>query len=351
LQGRGGAELDLDGDGRGAGRREGVAEPAARAAVSDRVPGRDPREDARLGARPDPGGLPGARAHAGGCEGAARALGGRGRRGEVLAQRAHGAEEPRASRHADRLDRRARRLPRGERERVPEDAGAAVHRAHGAGLAALRVLEGAQGRRTRLADDLPGADPGGGGGRARRVRRALGAALPDDRAKMADELAQHHAVLRLPARDPEGDVHDERDRGDERPAAEGDQEARRVPEPRGRAEGALPRDHEGERALDPARARLERRAEPLRAGVPGPRAGVTKRPFTQEIVQALNGPWSPDRYVTGANGNQRIPLGPQLPTHFLTPAISVRMPGGVGIAARGEYRGGHVRFVNPVAVG
>jgi transposase-like protein len=65
-------------------------------------------------------------------------------------------------------------------ERVPEDAGAALHRAHGARLAALRILEGAQGRRSRLAFDLPGADPGGGRGGAHGLRGALGHALPDD---------------------------------------------------------------------------------------------------------------------------------------------------------------------------
>jgi hypothetical protein len=32
------------------------------------------------------------------------------------------------------------------------------------------------------------------------------------------------------------------------------------------------------------------------------------------------------------------------------PSITARIPGGIVVAARGEYRGGHVRFVNPVPV-
>ena len=65
---------------------------------------------------------------------------------------------------------------------------------------------------------------------------------------------------------------------------------------------------------------------------------------------AVNGPWKSDRYLTDAEGNARQPLGPQLPTRFLASSISARIPGGIAVAALGEYRGGNVRFVNPVAV-
>ena len=65
---------------------------------------------------------------------------------------------------------------------------------------------------------------------------------------------------------------------------------------------------------------------------------------------ATGGPWSSDRYLTDAEGNARRPLGPQLPTRFLASSISARIPGGIAIAALGEYRGGNLRFVNPVAV-
>lgn len=65
---------------------------------------------------------------------------------------------------------------------------------------------------------------------------------------------------------------------------------------------------------------------------------------------AVHDSWDPDRYLTDAGGNDRLPLGSQLPTRFLVPALTARMPGGLLVAARGEYRGGHVRFVNPVPV-
>jgi outer membrane receptor protein involved in Fe transport len=65
---------------------------------------------------------------------------------------------------------------------------------------------------------------------------------------------------------------------------------------------------------------------------------------------SVNGPWSADRYLTNQDGESRLPLGAQLPTRFLTPSISARIPGGIAVAARGEYRGGNVRFVSPVPV-
>jgi hypothetical protein len=65
---------------------------------------------------------------------------------------------------------------------------------------------------------------------------------------------------------------------------------------------------------------------------------------------AIKGPWSADRYLKDENGNSLLPLGSQLPTRFLTPSISVRIPGGIAVAARGDYRGGHVRSVSPVPV-
>lgn len=61
---------------------------------------------------------------------------------------------------------------------------------------------------------------------------------------------------------------------------------------------------------------------------------------------AVHGPWTPDRYVGGAA--ESFPLGPHLPTHFVAPTLSLRAPGGVLLGARGEYRGGNVRFVDPV---
>ncbi|TVR56270.1 MAG: TonB-dependent receptor [Gemmatimonadales bacterium] len=65
---------------------------------------------------------------------------------------------------------------------------------------------------------------------------------------------------------------------------------------------------------------------------------------------AVHGPWSPNRYLTDEEGNSIFPLGPQLPTRFVNPSLSARLPGGIRFAARGEYRGGNVRRVNPVPV-
>jgi hypothetical protein len=63
---------------------------------------------------------------------------------------------------------------------------------------------------------------------------------------------------------------------------------------------------------------------------------------------AVNGPWSPDRYVLDEDGEPALVVrGPQLPTHFVASTLGVRMPWGVTLAARGEYRGGNVRRVSP----
>lgn len=45
-----------------------------------------------------------------------------------------------------------------------------------------------------------------------------------------------------------------------------------------------------------------------------------------------------------------IVFGSEFPTHFVTPSVSVRMPGNITVSARGEYRGGHVVEVNPIAI-
>jgi TonB-dependent starch-binding outer membrane protein SusC len=65
---------------------------------------------------------------------------------------------------------------------------------------------------------------------------------------------------------------------------------------------------------------------------------------------AINGPWSPDRYVLEDGVPVSLPLGPQLPTDFVAPSLALRLPGGIMVAAHGEYRGGNIRFVSPVPV-
>jgi TonB-dependent starch-binding outer membrane protein SusC len=67
---------------------------------------------------------------------------------------------------------------------------------------------------------------------------------------------------------------------------------------------------------------------------------------------AINGPWSRDRYILGPDSMPALlPLGPHLPTHVVAPSLSFRLPGGVTLDARGEYRGGNIRNVSPVEVG
>lgn len=60
---------------------------------------------------------------------------------------------------------------------------------------------------------------------------------------------------------------------------------------------------------------------------------------------AVDGSWT---YV---DGGENVPIGPQLPTHFISPNMTLRMPGNITLSARGEYRGGHWAEVDPIPVG
>ena len=51
------------------------------------------------------------------------------------------------------------------------------------------------------------------------------------------------------------------------------------------------------------------------------------------------------------NNGEQVIIGPQLPTHFVTPSMTLRVPGNVTISARGEYRGGNMMEVNPISIG
>ena len=81
----------------------------------------------------------------GGPEGAAGPVAGRERRGQVLARVPDRSEEPRPARHLRGLRRRADRLPRGDSRGLSPDERAAVHRASGAGGAAVREHRGQPG--------------------------------------------------------------------------------------------------------------------------------------------------------------------------------------------------------------
>lgn len=43
-------------------------------------------------------------------------------------------------------------------------------------------------------------------------------------------------------------------------------------------------------------------------------------------------------------------IGPKFPTHFVTPSLTLRVPGNISISARGEYRGGNFVEVNPMPI-
>jgi len=48
---------------------------------------------------------------------------------------------------------------------------------------------------------------------------------------------------------------------------------------------------------------------------------------------------------------ENVVIGPEFPTHFVTPSLSLRVPGNVTITARGEYRGGNYVEISPIPVG
>jgi outer membrane receptor protein involved in Fe transport len=50
------------------------------------------------------------------------------------------------------------------------------------------------------------------------------------------------------------------------------------------------------------------------------------------------------------DGGENVFIGPLLPTHFVLPNLTIRMPGNISIAARGEYRGGNYMEVNKVSI-
>jgi hypothetical protein len=61
------------------------------------------------------------------------------------------------------------------------------------------------------------------------------------------------------------------------------------------------------------------------------------------------GPWryaTPDPLAGGSN----VIIGRQLPSHYITPSVTVRVPGNITIAARGEYRGGNILRINPMSI-
>jgi len=93
---------------------------------------------------------------------------------KFLAVGAHATQEPRRPGYPGRFGRWPEGIPRGDRERVPQDPGPIVHRPHGAQFPAVRLVEGAPGRSQGSASHLHGVHPGGGRAGAGRVRSQVG---------------------------------------------------------------------------------------------------------------------------------------------------------------------------------
>ena len=108
------------------------------------------------------------------------------------------------------------------------------------GLSAeLRVLETTAGSGCRPAQHLYGRDGGGCGSSTGRIRGEVGSEPSDDQSGVAAELGADHAVLRLPCRDPQGDLHDQRGRVAEHESAQDHQDAGLVSERGSRVAAAL----------------------------------------------------------------------------------------------------------------
>ena len=139
----------------------------------------------------------------------------------------------------------------------PEAIGAAfprghrpdLHRPPDPKLAGLRLVEGSQGHHARPEGDLPGRDGRGRPGPAGRVRSQMGSALSGDWPGVAARLGACDSALRIPAGDPEDDLHHERGGEPAPQPAQDHQDPRQLPDRRGRDEAALPGNPERRRPL------------------------------------------------------------------------------------------------------
>src|SRR5690242_16090382 len=85
----------------------------------------------------------------------------RGGGGQVLAAGAYRYQEPWGGGHFHRVRGWTEWIPQGDRDGVSASPGAIMHRAPGAGVAELRVVETAQGGGRRPANGLSGGHGGG----------------------------------------------------------------------------------------------------------------------------------------------------------------------------------------------
>ncbi len=59
---------------------------------------------------------------------------------------------------------------------------------------------------------------------------------------------------------------------------------------------------------------------------------------------------NPETPAQPGRTGENVIIGPQLPTHTITPSLSVRLPNNILLSARGEYMGGHVAYINEISI-
>src|SRR4051812_19973643 len=101
---------------------------------------------------------------------------------------------------------------------------------------------------------------------------------------MAERLGVRHAVSCLPARSASSGLYDERDRGAQQAAAQGDQDEGTLPQRGGRQETDLPRHRQRRAGVDKDAQlddRVARVQDPLRRPTTGVTSTNSKRAYTE----------------------------------------------------------------------
>ena len=137
---------------------------------------------------------------------------------------------------------------------------------------------------------------------ARRVRRRLGRALPDDRRELAGALGAHHPVPRATGRPAQGGLHHQQHREPQPPDPQGDQDPRPLPRRTGRHQAHLPRHPKGRNEMED-RLQLDQRPQRPQDPLPRPTPRLTHEPSRPGLTHR-----SSDTLHTGV----------QIPRHRLT---------------------------------
>ena len=123
----------------------------------------------------------------------------------------------------------------------------------------------------RPQEDLPVGDGARSGRGAERFAQ-VGCEVSDDHQAVACEVDGHHHAVRVPAADPQGDLHDQRDRVCQQRDSEVHPQPQAVPECGVGVEVGVHGDSRGVEEVDDADRGLEGGVEPLRHRVRGPHA-------------------------------------------------------------------------------